>query len=111
MAPMRTADINHSGPFDTAVAALRVQYPDIDTAVDDLKDALRLDYDLPEYPIDGGDEPDIYSARLDYPPLGASGMAKFLVTYHATKRTPGWHQPYRTVTLLSIEDREAWAAP
>jgi hypothetical protein len=84
------------------VDALRVDYPHIDAAIDDLYDTLRLDYDLPEIPVDREKWPDVYAIRWDYPPLGAEGRGIFVVTYHATRADPSPVEPYRRFTLIDI---------
>ena len=109
MAPMRAAQVHSSVPFEADVVVLRTQYPEIGAEIDELRDALMLDYDLPEIPVDEDNAPGVYTIRLDYPPHGASGLSTPLMAHHGTDRTPGMNCPYRVITLLAIEDRRTWS--
>lgn len=110
MAPVRASEVHTALSFDAAVAALRPRYPSIDDEIDELSEVLRFDYMPPEIPIDPEERPGQYTINMDYPPLGADGRGRFQVTYHSTEREASWTTPYRTVTLLSIDDRSEWPA-
>jgi len=108
MPPMRGTVVKRSLPFISQLDQLLVDFPILERQIEELEDALRLDYDLNEFPIDAGLR--VYAIRVDYPPHGSAGRGRFLVTYHATDPEPSMHQPYRTVTLLTIADRSRWDA-
>jgi hypothetical protein len=103
--PMRGAEVDSALQFDAKVDALRTDFPAIDAAIDDLRDTLRLDYDLPEIPVNADRYPNVYLIRVDYPPLGSAGRGLFVVTYHTTDSRPSPHDPYRTVTLIDLAVR------
>jgi hypothetical protein len=94
--------------FRAQVDALKAQYPQIGIVVDELCEVLRFGYSLPQFLVDPHDSgyPNVYLVRVDYPPLGAAGAGKFLVTYHATEPMMSMNRPYQTFTLLSIEVRD-----
>ena len=102
---MRGSVVERAPTFEADVAGLRDEYPAIDGPVNDLDEFLRLDYDLPEITVDPSAAPNVYAVKLDYPPQGAGGRSRFLVTYHATDAQPSPVTPYRTFTLLTITER------
>ncbi len=105
MAAMRASTVTEDASFVEEKHALCAKYPEINVVVDELKEALRLDYAVPEFPVDPEKLPGVYAIRLDYPPLGSAGRGRFLVTYHATDASPSMTIPYRRFTLLTIQER------
>ena len=103
MAPMMASNVVEDDTFQQSVDALRGQYPHIDSALTDLRELLRCDYQLPQIAVSKGQN--VYAVRMDYPALGANGVALFLVTYHATPARPGPGTPYKTITMLTISPR------
>jgi hypothetical protein len=101
---MRAPKFYYTATWDVGVAALRLRYPAIEYAIEDFQYALVLDYGLPEVPVDP-DRPDVYAMRIDYPPLGAAGRQRFLVTYLSTEFKPPVGLPYREITMLRIDER------
>jgi len=107
LAAVRTPALVESSGFKEAKRALAGEYREIDRVVSDLEDLIRCDYLLPAIQVDAKEMPNVYAIRMDYPPLGERGIGLFLVTYHATPRTPVHPvRPYRTFTMLTIEERQ-----
>jgi len=100
---MQGSSVGHKGAFDSDLSKLSARYAKLKDVVRDLEELLKLD-SLPEIPVDPSSSPGVYATKLDYPPMGASGRQKFLVTYHATKPKPSPITPYRTITLLTITE-------
>lgn len=86
------------------MADLQGRYPEIDAAVRAFSDALEMDYVLPLFLVSGGTV-GVYLHRVDYPPHGSAGLGKFIVTFHATEPRPSPGTPFRTFTLLTINER------
>lgn len=106
MAAMRSPTVTDGTTFGADVAALRGTFPEIDSAVNDLREALTLGYTLPHIPLEAGQFPRVYVTAIDYPPLRAEGLGRFRVTYHATEPTSNpMSEPYRKYTLLTIQER------
>ncbi len=105
MGAMRACTVTEDASFLAEKGALCAKYPAINTAVEDLKEALQLDYAVPEFPVDPDGLPGVYAIRLDYPPLGSAGRGRFLITYHATDPAPSMTNPYRRFTLLTVTER------
>jgi len=100
---MQGTAVGHQSAFDVDLSKLATKYPALKDVVKELEQVLKLD-SLPEIPVDSSTFPGVYAAKLDYPPMGASGRQKFLVTYHATQPTPSPIAPYRKITLLTITE-------
>ena len=104
MSALRGAAVKREPPFDQQVAALKAKYPDIDKALTELEDFLRLGYSIPHMPVIPPTK-NTYAVTMDYPPKGAAGRRLFLVTYHATEPvTPTMQVPSRVFTLLTIRE-------
>lgn len=87
------------------MASLLPKYPDLDAALQQFTDFLRLGYNQPQIPVDPS-VLGVYLIRMDYPPMGSAGAGRFLVTYHATDPKPlSMFEPHRVYTLLTISER------
>ncbi len=103
--PIRGSVVNRSPTFEASLEGIRNDFPLVDLAVKDLEEFLKLDYILPEIRISADSTPNVYAINLDYPPEGAAGRSRFMVTYHATDANPSPVSPYRTFTMLTITER------
>jgi len=103
--PVRASIVVRDPIFEVDVAEVRLKYPEIDAEIDELVEVLRFGYDVPHAPIDRSLLPNMYSIRLDYHPLGANGLGRFLVNYHATEPMMSMNRPYQTFTLLRLIER------
>ena len=97
--------VGRAPSFDADLKKLVPPYPEIEAAIDELEEFLKLDYIIPEIAVDSEKMPRVYAVRLDYPPMKAGGRSRFLVTYHATDPDPSMRTPYRSFTLLTINER------
>lgn len=103
---VRAPEIILAESFRARLDALRLEYAEVDSAVEEFVGVLRGAWAVPHSEL-GPDNPDVFAAALDYVPLGADGLNLFLVTYHASALTDNPMQnPLRTYTLLSIRKRE-----
>jgi hypothetical protein len=103
--PARGAEVNDTDCFRKHFASLLPKYPELDAALREFTDFLRLGYNQPEIPV-GPEVPGVYLQRMDYPALGSGGTGRFLVTYHATLPKPlSMSGPQRIYTLLTISER------
>lgn len=104
---VRAAAVEPSPKFSAQVEALKSSFPEIDDAITDFSDLLRLATRIPHMHADPQSKQPIYAARMDYPPLEAKGRGVFLVTYHATPPTGilSPTTPPRVFTLLTIAVR------
>jgi hypothetical protein len=99
MAAMWVRPVGTDESFDNNVDGLRARYSEIDSVVDTFKNDLANNPKLTRMPLGG----ELFAQRVDYPPLGADGIQRFLVIYHA----PPGHQanPMQQFTLLAILER------
>jgi len=100
---MRGAVVEEAPSFIANVKALRDRYPRIREAIDEFKQALKLDYVIPMLRVSES-TPQVYAQKMDYPPMGSGGRGRFVVVLHATKAAPSMNQPFRTYTLLAISE-------
>ena len=99
---MRAPAVSDAPTFTDDVSSLRTRYQEIDAAVEDFRKLLRLGYILPTLPVIAN----VYAMDADYPPLGAEGAGRFLVTFHVSEPAHNpMAEPYRRFTLLTIRER------
>jgi hypothetical protein len=102
---MRASVVQQSPPFVADLTTLRVAYPAIDDAIDEVTEPLRLGYQLPLDRVPGTAK-GIYALRVDYPPLGGAGRGVLVMTFHMTEPHPSAVSPYQTFTLLTLSERK-----
>ncbi len=105
MAAVRAPKVERLHAFDQDVQALRGKYPEIDAVVADLVEFLTIAWNPPHVAVDSKKLPGVYVTQLDYPPLGAGGIGRFVVVYHASPQASNpMQEPLRRYTLLSLVD-------
>ena len=111
MSALRAPTVTQGPTFRDDVEALRNKYPEIDSVITELAEALTVSWHVPHRPIPNQSNPHVYGVALDYPPHGSSGIGVLLVTYHATPEAMNkMSEPLRRYTLLTLSDRQAPAA-
>lgn len=103
MGALRAPRVERLPAFDSDVQALKSKYPDIDAVVEELIAFLTIAWNPPHVAVDPKTLPGVYVTQLDYPPLGAEGMSKFVLVYRASPQSANpMSEPLRRYTLLSL---------
>jgi hypothetical protein len=103
MCALRAPKVETTPSFDQDVAALQQKYPEIGSVVEELTEFLTIAWNPPHVAVDAAKLPGIYVTQLDYPPMGASGVSRFILVYHASPQSENpMQQPLRRYTLLSL---------
>ena len=105
---LRAAELRLEKQFEADREGLRAEYPQIEEAIDTLRDVLILGYDLPQIPVDT-EAPNVFAIKVDYPPHGSQGLGQFIVTYHELLQQEKHAAnpmtvPLRVFTLLTISE-------
>jgi len=105
---VRMAEVRRTDAFEADLKELRKTYHQIDAAWAELRDTLLPGYDLPLSPVDDA-VPNVFAQKMDYPPLGALGLGRFVVTFHLTIDQAGhaanpMSNPLRIFTFLTITE-------
>ena len=104
MAAIRPPIVEERSEFREQAEHVKTTYPEIESVLDEFREALVMDYDLPHVPIGLADNPGVCAVKLDYPPRGVDGLGRFLLTYHTGERKPSMRDPLCCYTLVSIRE-------
>lgn len=88
--------VRRADTFEKALARLRGQHAEIDQVVDDFCNTLAKGAAVAP-PMQVATKPPVYAHRVDYPPFGARGQGRFLVTFVEKSA------PFDEVLLLNIQ--------